>query len=215
MQEPHFLATHVGNCIQITAGTNFVVGIYRITAFGGTNSITVDRPPATAGAGSAGNGNLGGALATLSTTTGLGLYQEGTTIAYIKATANYAPAANLVQPAGIPTSPTIWRGFTTSITDNGSATIAPTAATIITSEGYGVIENFIIDGGASSFFTDLAIANAGNLVSNVVFNHFSAEAISGAGTFVNVSCREWEGRMYRWVSHSYSWRNLHRGNRNC
>jgi hypothetical protein len=60
-----FTSTMVGNAIQITGGTNFLKDIYWITAFTNSNNVVLDRTPATAGAGSAGTGNLGGALATL------------------------------------------------------------------------------------------------------------------------------------------------------
>lgn len=60
-----FTSAMVGNAIQITGGTNFLKDIYWITAFTNSNNVVLDRTPATAGAGSAGTGNLGGALATL------------------------------------------------------------------------------------------------------------------------------------------------------
>ena len=62
-----FNSSHVGNAIQITAGTNFLLDIYWVTGYDATNGayVTLDRTPCTAGAGSAGTGNLGGALATL------------------------------------------------------------------------------------------------------------------------------------------------------
>lgn len=61
-----FLSTMVDNCIQVTGGTNFITGFYRVVTFNSTSSIVVDRAPATAGAGSVGTGALGGALATVS-----------------------------------------------------------------------------------------------------------------------------------------------------
>lgn len=56
-----FTSAMVGNCIKITSGTNFTTGYYFITAYTDTNTVTIDRSPATA-AGSGGNGKLGGAF---------------------------------------------------------------------------------------------------------------------------------------------------------
>lgn len=54
--------TDIGNILQITGGTNFIAGFYQITGQG-TGTWTLDRTPATAGAGSAMTGAMGGALA--------------------------------------------------------------------------------------------------------------------------------------------------------
>lgn len=56
----------VGNGIQITGGTNFVAGLYEITAVSAGVSITVTGAAANActGVGASGSGNIGGAFAT-------------------------------------------------------------------------------------------------------------------------------------------------------
>jgi hypothetical protein len=54
-------ADMVGNCINITGGTNFIPGIYEIQSAVVGVSITVDRN-ATSGIGADGTGNIGGAL---------------------------------------------------------------------------------------------------------------------------------------------------------
>jgi len=59
-------ADMVGNLIQITGGTNFTTGFYEITSVSAGVSITVDRN-CTTGAGAAGTGNIGGAVATINT----------------------------------------------------------------------------------------------------------------------------------------------------
>lgn len=56
-----FTSAMVGNVIRIDGGTNFVTGYYVVTTFTSSTTITVDRAPATAGAGSLGTGRLGGA----------------------------------------------------------------------------------------------------------------------------------------------------------
>ena len=52
---------HVGNCICITGGTNFVPGIYQITAYVSATAVVLDHSPTPSGAGSAGTGRIGGA----------------------------------------------------------------------------------------------------------------------------------------------------------
>lgn len=187
-----FTSGMVGNCIQITGGTNFVTGIYEVTAFTSSSQVTFDRAPATAGAGSAGNGDLGGALATLDSTSGLTVYQEGATTAYLKATASYTPSTGFTMPAGVPGVPTIWRGYTSTDNDQGQITIAPTAQiTVITAATYTNIENILCDGGSSNFFVTSCVTNTkiDVAISNVTGNHFSGEAFlmnsSGGVRIVN------------------------------
>lgn len=60
-----FTAAMIGNCIRISAGTNFQTGYYFVTGYTDTNTVTVDRTPSSAGAGSAGSGILGGAHASI------------------------------------------------------------------------------------------------------------------------------------------------------
>lgn len=52
----------MGNLMNITSGTNFVVGRYEIVLWEDGNTVYLDRSPATAGAGSAGNCRVGGAV---------------------------------------------------------------------------------------------------------------------------------------------------------
>jgi len=67
-----FTSAMVDNCIHITAGTNFTVGFYEITAFTNSSTVTLDRTPTASGAGSGGTGGIGGALLTLSAIPGNG-----------------------------------------------------------------------------------------------------------------------------------------------
>jgi hypothetical protein len=64
-----FTAAMIGNAIHITAGTNFVAGFYFVTAVASLTSCTLDRAPATAGAGSVGTGRLGGSVKSIGMTT--------------------------------------------------------------------------------------------------------------------------------------------------
>ena len=55
-----FIAGMVGEKIYISSGTNFVVGWYTIAGYTDTNTVTLSKTAATAGAGSAGVGAMGG-----------------------------------------------------------------------------------------------------------------------------------------------------------
>ena len=69
-----FTSAMVGNAIQITGGTNLNKNIYWVVQYNSPSSVNIDRDPTTGSNGSAGTGNLGGALATLCnlSTTGSG-----------------------------------------------------------------------------------------------------------------------------------------------
>lgn len=58
-----FTDAMIGNAIRIESGTNFQAGWYFMTARASSNSCTLDRTPSSGGAGSSGNGKLGGAAA--------------------------------------------------------------------------------------------------------------------------------------------------------
>jgi hypothetical protein len=60
-----FTSAMVGNCIRISAGTNFQTGYYFITSYTSTSQVVLDRTPTSGGAGSNGDGSLGGAHASL------------------------------------------------------------------------------------------------------------------------------------------------------
>lgn len=59
-----FTANMVGNAIRIRSGTSFTAGYYFIVTYTDTNTVVVDRTPAT-GAGSLGTGNVGGRALTI------------------------------------------------------------------------------------------------------------------------------------------------------
>lgn len=57
-----FTAAMVGELIYISAGTNFIVGWYTIAGHTDTNTVTLNKTAATAGAGAAGIGTMGGVV---------------------------------------------------------------------------------------------------------------------------------------------------------
>jgi hypothetical protein len=90
-------AADVGNVIQITAGTNFTVGFYEITAQDGTYW-TLDRAVGTTGS-TGGTYAMGGALATFET--GVSLLTVNGMFLWVKNTATYSPVGNeIAMPSG-------------------------------------------------------------------------------------------------------------------
>lgn len=67
-----FTSAMIGNVVRIKSGTNFDVGYYVVTGHTDTNTVTLDRSPTSAGAGSSGTGSLGGAFAHFESLAGTG-----------------------------------------------------------------------------------------------------------------------------------------------
>jgi hypothetical protein len=111
----------LGNCIHITAGTNFVQGFYVVVGFTDSNNIILNVSPSPAGAGSVGTGKIGGAIADIATAeTGV---VAGNRVD-IKATANYNVSSNITfSTNGASGSPITWEGYTTTPGDGGHAVI--------------------------------------------------------------------------------------------
>lgn len=57
-----FAPAMVGNAIHIISGTNFVAGWYEIVTYTNTNNVILDRAPGAVGAGSIGDGYVGGSF---------------------------------------------------------------------------------------------------------------------------------------------------------
>lgn len=168
-----FTSAMIGNAIRINAGTNFTVGYYFITARTDTNTVTLDRSPTAAGAGSSGEGKVGGATASISgqTTTTL----EGSVIAgnttYIK---NETWAENVTTSvSGSGSSRIAWIGYGSTRGDNIRAT------------------NDLGGGAGDTWTVSGAITN--NLYKNIVFKGAADDGFAiGANSSDNhlfVNCR--------------------------
>ena len=96
-----FTAAMIGNALQIASGTNFIAGIYFITAFASATSITLDRAPATAGAGSAGVYKVGGGWADpfVNTTAAKAFLQPGNQV-FIRGSGSSKPSSDDYTKAG-------------------------------------------------------------------------------------------------------------------
>lgn len=186
-------ADMVGNCIQITGGTNFIVGTYEITSVSVGVSITVDRN-CTSAAGALGVGNIGGALATvgaavaLMTVTGM--------ISYVK-NGVYSISSGISTPSGINITLGICQiiGYNTTrgdIIPGGGLTrpsLKATAAITSYTESRGGFRliNFILDGNAKTGTTGALLSGATSNMFNCLIKDQSGIGISltGAGASFN------------------------------
>lgn len=115
----NFVATDVGNCIQITSGTGFTPGFYEIVSTA-VNQATLDRSPGTVGV--TGVWAEGGALATI---TQVNANVTANNTVWVKATGTYTVTAALVitldshNGSGAPYSII---GYTSTRGDGGSFT---------------------------------------------------------------------------------------------
>ena len=112
----NFVATDVGNCINITAGTGFTTGFYEIVSVA-ANQATLDRSPGTVGVG--GTWAEGGALNTVSV---VNTNWTASNVAWVKATGTYTVTTALTitldsHPA--PATPASIIGYTSTRGDNG------------------------------------------------------------------------------------------------
>jgi hypothetical protein len=147
-------ATDVGNYVQITGGTNFLTGIYEITAQASGNW-TLDRVCTGAGAASSMTGNMGGAFSTLYVLMASTAVLQGTNmrnVVYVKAEGTMVIESSMTLIAGLNGSPfSRLVGYTSTRGDGGRPTIqmsgsmgSPQVA-IYSGAGNESIENFIID----------------------------------------------------------------------
>jgi hypothetical protein len=114
----NFVATDVGNFINITAGTGFTTGVYEIVSVS-ANQATLDRSPGTVGVG--GTWAEGGAFISIAKAISVMVLSSQT---WVKATASYVLTAQQVMTLNLPSGPANrMTGYTTTRGDNGQATI--------------------------------------------------------------------------------------------
>lgn len=113
-----FVATDVGNCIHITAGTNFTQGFYQIVSVS-TGILTADRSMGTAastgGTYAVGGGIVDPHVVALNATPGNQVYVKA------DGTYTFTTAVSITQDSNNLTA-FRWIGYTTTRTDNGRAT---------------------------------------------------------------------------------------------
>ncbi len=163
-----FDVSMVGNAIHITSvGTNMIIGWYTITAYANAQSVTINTPAATAGAGSGATGFIGGAIALVDNinSAGAGLGPVAGNIIWLSGT--FTQGANVAWlPAGTATSPIKTAGYATYWGDgylgrtNGSGALTTTnmatmnfsaSHTFVSTTGtFNLFENLNISGNAAS-----------------------------------------------------------------
>jgi hypothetical protein len=162
-----FTASHVGNTLNVTGGTGFTTGRYRVVSVA-SNIATLDRAVGTTSS-TGGTGKLGGALASLNT---LASSMVASNRAFIKATGTYVQTAT---PAF--TANNVWLfGYTTTRGDGGRASIQLSTNSGLAgiSIGYGgVIENFDIDCNNLATSTGIVDTNVANTIRNVKVSNFT------------------------------------------
>jgi hypothetical protein len=182
-----FDSTSPGNVINISGGTGFTTGLYRVVSVSGSTA-TMDRSVGTASS-TGGTGKLGGAFLTISKATAN--MQVNGQIIYVKA-GTYQISSTISNPSGS-TPSSIGRivGYTTTRGDAGRATIQATSSLsgsmFINSVGYSSSlswENIIFDGNSH---TVSCFNCSGNLLLqflNCLFKNFNASFVI-SGTYVH------------------------------
>jgi hypothetical protein len=183
-----FGSTSPGNCINITGGTGFTTGLYRILSVSGSTA-TMDSAVGTAGS-TGGTGNLGGAFATLSKATSHMSYGGQTT--YIKG-GPYLLTSGITDPYLSAGAGTISRiiGYTSTRGDGGQATLRANSGLTMyaTTASYDTTlswENITFD---SNGHTGVALsldspANVRLQLLNCVFTNFTSSSyVVGSSSF--------------------------------
>lgn len=180
-----FTAAHVGNLINITSGAGWTVGRYEVMSVA-AGVATLDRSPAAITTGG-GNGNLGGALASLVT---LGLNFVFSNTAFCKGpftqTASATFAATATPSSTAPHCRLI--GYQTTRTDGLMATItlSTTAGLKALNVGAGyLIQNFLIDCASVATSTGIACTTFCEITKNLVKGYVSNGITTGQNSSVS------------------------------
>lgn len=181
----NFVATDVGNIIQISAGTSWTTGFYEILSVA-SNAATLDRSPGATGL-TGGTWAEGGALASPGKA---GAAHVGSNAIWVKAgtytmttTSSNVANGRVTLTAGTQTNnPTILRGYTTSRGDESTKPILRagiTGLTMVTTGTYGIVENFEFDGVRGTYANSAAASISRGCVLRNCYIH---ACIDGGGT---------------------------------
>lgn len=218
-----FTSAMVGNCIYISSGTNFTVGYYYISAYTDTNTVTLDRTPTSAGAGSSGVGDVGGAVdhpdrVDSSLVSGNKVFVEDGD--YQRLGSNtYVWDVSDSEGADVSTA-IVWEGYGSTRGDTPTGDSRPnidcadTATTGITSDGGPniIIKNFIIqdclgDGIYPDALTMYNVRSTSNVDAGAEGENLACfgcefDLNGGAGVIINVSNRDM--KLYNTYIHDNS-----------
>jgi hypothetical protein len=167
-----FVAADVGNCIHITAGTNFTPGYYEITA-AAAGVATFDRSAGSAAA-TGGTYYVGGALATVANAN---TNSVASNTVWIKATGTYTVTSAMtvtLTSAGSLHIPLSFTGYTTTRGDNGqfSWTTATNSVDLVdfTAANNVTFQNILFSSTAGTKAAGLNALSTGNSLNISVIN---------------------------------------------
>ncbi len=159
-----------GNILNITGGTNFIVGRYRILSAVAGVSWTLDRT-CTTGVGAAMTGRMGGCLASPGqaaavTVAGNVKYIKAGTYSITSATPNVA--GGIVNDAsGGTTAQSVWIGYQTTRGDGGTPPLLQasgiSSCTLFLISNWGYAENIKVDGALLTSIMGMSVAQYGVL----------------------------------------------------
>jgi hypothetical protein len=177
----NFVATDVGNCLHVTAGTNWTQGFYRIVSVA-ANAATLDRAVGTSASLSSGTFAVGGAIQTLAQLV-TSLSTCSGCIAYVKA-GTYTTATQIsITFTGSPAQQII--GYSASRGDNLPFTVQATGTItgvqIIHITGLGVLSNVIFDCNSQTATGGL------NIDSNALGNNIEIKNSNAANAQLQIS----------------------------
>ncbi|MES2367703.1 MAG: hypothetical protein V4563_17635 [Pseudomonadota bacterium] len=169
----------VGNMLVVASGTNFTAGNYIIASIGGSNVATVTGAAnITTGAGSAGVGGLGGAMASAAKAVGKRtanskVFVQGGTYTFTSSSSNVAGGVISMTSNNAQDFPGVlagWSGLRT-YDSTGTAPLLDAgaiSATMATINGqYTLVRNLVIDCKSNATTTGMAVSGTGNNVSDV------------------------------------------------
>jgi hypothetical protein len=167
----NFVATDVGNLIQITAGAGWTTGFYQIVSVAG-NAATLDRSPAATGA-TGGTWAEGGALASPGfAQASINTINVADMIVWVRSGTYLMNASSNVAGGRITVSTrTHWRGYGTTRGDGGKPIFkanANSVAVVTQNVSFWSMRDFEIDGNKANFTNTIGITSSGGSNSRIV-----------------------------------------------
>lgn len=191
----HFTSAMVGNALQITGGTGFTAGVYFVESVTNSNSVVLDRTPASSSsAASAGSGSLGGSWADFWTNTatmivaGNTIYMMGAGVPNPQGYAvDYSPPSYFTPVAGDAVNGAVTFAADPNMPSYGSGgmpAISVAAGLLFYNVSYTVLSNlWLFAGGANIYGGDSFIDVLSSvLCRSCVFdqNGYDAALVNGA-----------------------------------
>lgn len=190
----NFVASDVGNIMQITAGTNWTTSFFQIVSVAANNA-TLDRACGTAASLTNGTYAVGGALKTFSKlNTALNIF--GSAVAWVKAESIITTAATITLNPTVISSGNCCNisvnGYTSSRGDNGQVTIQASGSLsnnpVVNLNGSIQFINFTIDGNNQTTTRGILLSANNVTLSNCVVKNTTALygiSVTGANALID------------------------------